>query len=117
MLQEDYDTMTKELEPLREEVEHDGVKKRVIGFKTQYDWLASKGIIRYGTGAYSTTPAIVYPPSMSPAQVSQRYLRFQDKLSDYMSGKVFAGKMGVKPKEDTPEIITKGEIIANDIPF
>ncbi len=118
MLQEEYDILTRELEPFREDWTdpETGQAKRIITAKTQFKWLESKKIIRFGTGAYSNSPAIIYPTKLTDAEVAQRYSKYEDMLSNYMSGKILqnVGKMGVK----TPSSLVKdGEINPDDIPF
>lgn len=109
MQQEEYDQMTKELEPFREQVTLDGETKRIITAHSQWRWLESKGIISFGKGIYNKSPAIIYPKDMHPKDVSQRYLKYEDMLSNYMSATILdnVGKMGVKKvmltvKEDLP---------------
>lgn len=99
MQQEEYDKLTIELEPLR--------VNGVITRETQFNWLKSKGIIKWGKGMYKDSPIIIYPKGMTDLEVSQRYLKYEDMLSNYMSKKIFqkVGQMGVKkeqPLEDLP---------------
>lgn len=105
MPQDEYDKMTIELEPFREEFQG----KRIITGLTQFKWLESKGIVSFGKHNYSKSPAIIYPVNMSPKEVARRYKKYEDMLSNYMSKKILEniGSMGVKKvmltvKEDLP---------------
>lgn len=118
MLQEEYDKLTIELEPFREEFTdpETGQTKRIITGNTQFKWLESKGIVRYGKGIHAPYPMIVYPKNLTDAEVAQRYSKYEDMLSNYMSGKILQNiaKMGVKTPPPTTK---KDEINPEDIPF